>query len=208
MNIDTYLSRHTNEEDPVLKDLSRETHLKTIHPRMASGHLQGNLLSMLSKIISPTYILEIGTFTAYASICLAKGLKAGGTLHTIEQNDELEDLIRRYIKKSKHEDHIKLHIGDAIKIIPTLHIKFDLIYIDGNKTEYPTYYHAISPLLKKGSVILTDNVLWDNKVLQDATKNDEETKAIQTFNALITQDHSLEKIILPIRDGLFLIRKR
>ena len=207
INLEDYLIRNTDKEDSILSELYRETYLKAINPRMISGHLQGNLLKMISKIIAPHNILEIGTFTGYSSICLAEGLQKGGVLHTIEENDELEPLIKHYIKESNNEHKIQLHIGKALEIIPQLDQSFQLAFIDADKKEYLAYYKAIFPFIDKGGVILADNVLWNQKVLQKKIPDDLETNAIIDFNDFITRDPTVEKIILPIRDGIFLIRK-
>ena len=207
-NIEQYILDHSDPEDPLLAELNRETNLKVLRPRMLSGHLQGKILEMISKMIRPQKILEIGTYTGYSAICLAKGLQKNGILHTIEINDELEHFIRKYLQKARLESQIYLHIGNALEIIPKLNQNFDLIFIDGDKRQYSEYYHAIFDYVKPGGFILADNVLWSGKVIELESPDDEYTKGIFTFNKLITKDNRVEKIILPLRDGLTLIRKK
>jgi len=207
-NIEQYILDHSDPEDPLLAELNRETNLKVLRPRMLSGHLQGKILEMISKMIRPQKILEIGTYTGYSAICLAKGLQKNGVLHTIEINDELEHFIRKYLQKARLESKIYLHIGNALEIIPKLNQNFDLIFIDGDKRQYSEYYHAIFDYVKPGGFILADNVLWSGKVIELESPDDEYTKGIFTFNKLITKDNRVEKIILPLRDGLTLIRKK
>ncbi len=203
-----YIINHTDREDDVLAKLSRETHLKTVQPRMLSGHYQGKLLEFISKMIHPEKILEIGTFTGYSAICLAKGLKDGGLLYTIEVNDERENIIKKYIEKSGMESKIKLLIGDAKDIIPKFEETFDLVFIDADKSEYLGYYKAVTDKVRKGGFIIADNVLWDGKVIENIQEDDESTKGIVSFNDFVRNDKRVEKIILPIRDGLMLIRKK
>lgn len=205
--IEKYINDHIDEEDPVLAELSRETHLKILRPRMLSGHIQGKFLEMISKMINPENILEIGTYTGYSSICLSKGLKEKGRLHTIEINDELETFIHKYFKKAKVENKITLHIGDAIDIIPTLNKQFDLVFIDGDKTQYIDYYTIVFEKVKKGGFILVDNILWSGKILEKPANNDYQTKALIEFNKYVKNDTRIEKTILPFRDGLILARK-
>ncbi|MDY6801602.1 MAG: O-methyltransferase [Bacteroidota bacterium] len=207
-NIEQYILDHSDPEDPLLADLNRETNLKILRPRMLSGHLQGKILEMISKMIRPQKILEIGTYTGYSAICLAKGLQKNGVLHTIEINDELEHFIRKYIQKAGLENKVKLHIGNALKIISDLEETFDLVFIDGDKRQYSEYYHTLFDYVKPGGFILADNVLWSGKVIELESPDDEYTKGIFTFNELITKDNRVEKVILPLRDGLTLIRKK
>ncbi len=202
-----YIGAHTSPEDELLAELGRETHLKVLYPRMLSGHYQGKCLELLSKMLRPNLILEIGTFTGYSAICLAKGLAENGTLHTIEYNDEIAGFITKYFQKSGFEKKIKLHIGDALEIIPSLNFTFDLVFIDAEKTQYIEYYHTVFEKVKVGGIILADNVLWDGKVLNDDSNCDNETKIIKRFNDLIQEDNRVENILLPIRDGLTIIRK-
>lgn len=204
--LERYIESHTSNENYVLHSLSRETNLRTTLPRMLSGKVQGKFLEMISLMINPDKILEIGTFTGYSAICLARGLKPDGKLYTIESNEELEDRVIKYIGKSGYNDQIKLVIGDALKEIPGINEMFDLVFIDAKKEQYLDYYNLIKPKLKTGGFILTDNVLWDGKVIE--SKNpDSETSAIQIFNDYVVEDIEVEQVMLPIRDGLLLIRK-
>jgi predicted O-methyltransferase YrrM len=207
-NIEQYILDHSDPEDPLLAELNRETNLKVLRPRMLSGHLQGKILEMISKMIRPQKILEIGTYTGYSAICLAKGLQKNGVLHTIEINDELEHFIRKYIQKAGLENIIKLHIGNALEIISDLKESFDLAFIDGDKRQYSAYYHTLFDYVKPGGFILADNVLWSGKVIALESPDDEYTKGIFAFNELIANDNRVEKVIIPLRDGLTLIRKK
>ena len=207
-NIEEYILNHSDDEDPVLAELNRETNLKILRPRMLSGHLQGKILEMISKMIRPEKILEIGTYTGYSAICLAKGLTEKGILHTIEINDELEEIITKYIQKSGLQNQINVHFGNALKIIPTINELFDLVFIDGDKREYLAYYELVLNYLKPGGFILADNVLWSGKVIELETPDDEYTKGIFDFNDFLKTDNRVEKVILPLRDGLTLIRKK
>jgi len=208
MDLEDYILSHGDAEPEYLARINRKTHLRMINPRMLSGHLQGRMLSMLSKMIQPDCILEIGTFTGYSALCLAEGLSAKGKLHTIERDDELEDFILENFKGSDYMDKIELHIGDAITLIPQMDALFDLVFIDADKREYKAYYEAVLPKVRRGGIILVDNTLWDGKVLKKADSNDEQTKAIQLFNDMIAVDQKIEKLILPLRDGLTMIRKK
>jgi len=198
----------TNEEDTVLQEIRRETNLKILMPRMLSGHFQGVLLEMISKMIKPQNILELGTFTAYSAICLAKGLKINGKLYTIEYNEELEFYIKKNIKKANLHNKIKYYIGDALEIIPKLDIKFDLIFIDADKRDYLKYYNAIFDKINNGGYIIVDNVFWNGKVLEEIKENDLYTKGVVELNNFIKTDNRVEKITLPIRDGLMILRKK
>ncbi len=204
--LESYIERHTEDEPELLRKLTRETYLKVVHPRMITGHHQGRLLSMLSKIIAPKNILEIGTYTGYSTICLAEGLRENGLLQTIEINEELRDMQHRYFDQSGFGDRIITHIGDAIKIIPELDTEFDLVFIDGKKADYLDYWNVVYPKTKKGGVILVDNVLWSGKVTQRAEKNDEATSTLQEFNKMLKESDEVEVVILPVRDGLSLCR--
>jgi predicted O-methyltransferase YrrM len=208
MTIDEYILIHSDEEDKILQELSRETHLKEIAPRMLSGYIQGKFLEFVSKMIHPMSALEIGTFTGYSAICLAKGLKENGVLHTIEICDEREALIKDYIGKSGNTKKIKLYIGNAIEIIPTINKTFDLVFIDGEKSEYLNYYNVTIDKVKKGGFIIADNVLWNNKVIDSSDRNENSTKGILSFNDFVNSDSKVEKVIIPLRDGLMLIRKK
>ncbi|MCD6556965.1 MAG: O-methyltransferase [Bacteroidales bacterium] len=203
-----YIVNHSDKEDEILTDLSRRTNLTTIHPRMLSGHLQGKLLEFISKMIKPERILEIGTFTGYSAICLAKGLSENGLLFTIEINDERKKIIEEFIDKAEFSDKIKLLIGDAIKQIPKITEVFDLVFIDADKPNYLNYYKAVLPKLKSGGFILVDNVLWDGKVVHKVSKDDMSTKGIFDFNNYVQNDTTVENLMLPLRDGLMLIRKK
>ncbi|MEA2107748.1 MAG: O-methyltransferase [Bacteroidota bacterium] len=207
-NIEQFILEHSDPEDPLLAELNRETNLKVLRPRMLSGHLQGKILEMMSKMIRPQKILEIGTYTGYSAICLAKGLQKNGVLHTIEINDELEHYIRKYLQKAGLENIVKLHIGNALEIIPNLVETFDLVFIDGDKRQYSDYYHTLFDYVKPGGFILADNVLWSGKVIELESPDDEYTKGIFAFNELIAKDTRVEKVIIPLRDGLTLIRKK
>jgi len=208
LELEKYIVNHINEEDKLLQEITRETHIKTMHPRMLSGHIQGKVLEMISYMISPTNILEIGTFTGYSAICLAKGLAQNGKLTTIEVNDELEKFTRNFFNKSENKQKIDFLIGDALQIIPTLDIEFDLIFIDGEKSSYTKYYETCLSKLKTGGFILADNTLWSGKVLEKNIKNNDYfTKGILEFNDLIKDDKRVDKVILPIRDGITILRK-
>ncbi len=205
--IDAYLEAHTSLPSDLLQRLYRETHLKVLHPRMLSGPVQGQLLQLLSKIIRPRFVLEVGTFTGYSALCLAAGLQPGGKLYTIDKNDELAPLSTRYFKEAGWEDRIELLTGDALEIIPTLQVQFDLVFLDGNKKEYLEYYHRVLDKMPSGAVLLADNVLWDGKVVQEVDPNDQDTLSIMEFNRFVQQDIRVENVMLPLRDGLSLIRK-
>ena len=207
-NIEEYILNHSDSEDPVLAELNRETNLKILRPRMLSGHLQGKILEMLSKMIRPEKILELGTYTGYSAICLAKGLQENGKLYTIEINDELEDIITKYIDKANLTEKIKLHFGDARSIIPEINEQFDLVFIDADKREYLEYYNLVFDFVRPGGFILADNVLWSGKVIELEEPDDEYTKGIFDFNKFLKSDDRVEKVILPLRDGLTLIRKK
>jgi predicted O-methyltransferase YrrM len=201
----SYLEQTCDKESDLLKQINRETYLKETMPHMLSGHYQGRLLSFLSKLINPSRILEIGTFTGYATLCLAEGLKNDGFIHTIEVNEELEPRLINSFKKSETADKIILHIGEALKVIPTLNEIFDLVFIDADKKNNHNYYELVLDKVRAGGLILIDNVLWKGKVLEE--NPDKQTQSIIELNDKITSDPRIEKIILPIRDGLFLIRK-
>ncbi len=205
-DLENYIELHTSDTDEILNKLDRETNLKTTLPRMLSGKVQGKFLEMISLMIKPKRILEIGTFTGYSAICLAKGLSADGKLITIESNKEMKEFISKYISFSKLSDKIELIIGNAIDVIPNLDEFFDIVFIDADKAEYLEYYKAIKNKVKPGGFIITDNVLWSGKVLNILTP-DKETKAIQEFNNFIKNDTDVEQVILSVRDGLLLIRK-
>ncbi len=205
--LDQYLLSHSTPEDPILEDLYRQTHIRFINPNMTSGHLQGKFLEMISQMISPEYILEIGTFTGYSAICLAKGLKPEGKLITIEINDELTAFAHSYFCRCGLEERITQLTGNALQIIPGLDIMFDLVFIDGDKREYTEYYRQIIEKVKPGGFILADNVLWGEKVLEKET-TDPQTKGIIDFNEMIMEEKNIENVLIPVRDGLMLIRKK
>jgi caffeoyl-CoA O-methyltransferase len=202
-----YARQHSSQEDEVLAALNRETYLRTVYPNMLSGHLQGRFLGMISHLLAPRRILEIGTFTGYSAICLAKGLAEGGVLHTIDINDETMVIARKYIHLAALDDKIVLHTGNATDIIPNLHEIFDLVFIDADKPRYVTYYNAVFDKLRVGGIILADNVFWGGKVLNENKYPDRETKGILDFNKFVSEDVRVEKVMVPLRDGLLLIRK-
>lgn len=201
-----YCFAHTSRPGEVLRDLERETHLRTLNPQMLSGGYQGALLRFVSMMIRPRRALEIGTFTGYASICLAEGLADDGLLHTIEINDELVPLIRKYLQKAGLEEKVRLHLGDAADIVPVLDEVFDLVFLDAGKLDYPTHYELALAKTRPGGFLLADNVLWDGKVAGGSEK-DETARALHTFNSMAQDDPRVENILLPVRDGLMLMRK-
>ncbi len=203
-----YILDHIDEEDLVLTELDRETNLKVLGARMISGHLQGQVLTMLAKMIRPKYILELGTFTGYSAICLAKGLQEGGKLVTVEIDDELETLARKYFEKAGFENQVEQKIGSATEIIPALTEDFDLVFIDADKREYVQYYELLIDRLKPGAYLIADNTLWNGKVLDKPKKDDLQTIGILEFNKLLKNDDRVEKVILPLRDGMTVIRKK
>lgn len=202
-----YLEITCDSESDLLKQIDRETNLKVSLPRMLSGHYQGRLLSMLSKMISPRRILEIGTFTGYASLCLAEGLSTDGLLHTIDINEELGEMVHNNLSKSEHGSKIICHLGNALKIIPNLDEIFDLVFIDADKKNNENYYNLTIDKLRSGGLIIVDNVLWSGKVI-DKKSTDLNTTLISNFNSMISADTRVDKLILPVRDGLFIIRKK
>ncbi len=210
--LERYIHDFSAPEEELLHELDRETHLRMIAPRMLSGHIQGKLLELLVRMLRPRRILEIGTFTGYSALCMAAGLDAESELHTTEPDDELEPLIRSFFDRSPHGSKIRLHIGSALTIAPALGGVFDLVFIDGDKREYPDYYRMLmgddggEPLVKSGSVLLADNILWSGKVVQPVTHNDRHTQALLEFNRMVAGDPRVENVILPLRDGLNLIR--
>lgn len=206
--LNQYILDHIDTEPELLKKLNRDAHTNLLHPRMISGHLQGRLLKMFCRMIQPKYILELGTYTGYATLCLAEGAVDDAEIHTIEVFDELEDFIKKHLHQSKLKDKIHLHIGDALEIIPKLDCTFDLVFIDANKRSYTEYYEAIFPKVRQGGLIIADNTLWDGKVLDTPKGSDKQTIAIQSFNDMIATDERVEKVIVPIRDGLTLIWKK
>jgi caffeoyl-CoA O-methyltransferase len=205
--IEAYALSHSQAESDVLKKLNRETHLKVLSPRMLSGHLQGNFLSMISKMIRPKHILEIGTYTGYSAICLAQGLQEGGKLHTIDSNEQLEKMARSFFQEAGLTHQISFHVGDALTVIPTIQETFDIVFIDADKKNYSTYYDMVFDRVSKGGYIIADNVLWSGKVLDTQLNNDRETVLIDEFNKKVHQDKRVEHQLLPIRDGLMIARK-
>lgn len=206
--LDDYVNAHTSPESEVLSDLNRQTHIKVLQPRMLSGHLQGRTLSLFSKMMQPKRILEIGTYTGYSAICLAEGLKEEGQLITIDLNYELEEMVKEYVNKAGFSNQIEMKVGDAMEIIPTLDKNFDLVFIDADKSNYSNYYDILIDDLPSGAIIIADNVLWSGKVIQATKKNDVDTEALKIFNKKIQDDHRVENVLLPIRDGLMVIRKK
>ena len=204
--LDDYIVDHSQKEPKLLQELSKETWQKVLAPRMLSGHFQGRVLSLISKMVNPTHILEIGTYTGYSALCLAEGIQKKGQLHTIDNNEELFDLQRKYFDKSIYGNQIIQHIGNALNVIPSLDITFDLVFIDADKKNYPNYLEIILPKLKSGSIILSDNVLWSGKVIEPLQKDDQDTKALLEYNKMINEHSQLETVLLPIRDGLTLTR--
>lgn len=205
-NLQQLLLNYCEPESELLQKINRETHLKVLMPRMLSGHYQGRVLSLLSKMISPSRILEIGTFTGYATLCLAEGLGKDGVLYTLDINEELEDMVRGNFAASDYNNQIKYIIGDATQSISTLEETFDLVFIDADKKNNSTYYDLIFDRVRSGGIIIVDNVLWSGKILNN--EQDKDTKNISTFNDKIAMDSRVEKLILPVRDGLFIIRKK
>ena len=215
MTLSEYIEQHSSPESPVLQQITRSTHLEVINPRMLSGHVQGRVLSMLSQMIQPKRILELGTFTGYSALCLAEGLSDNGMLITIEHNDEMEDSIRRNLALSPLEEKIKLVIGDAKDTLKNFELRikdfelgegFDLVFIDADKKEYCTYLDLVLPLMREGGWILADNTLWDGHIIDPAYDKDKQTIGLRDFNDKVMADERLEKVILPLRDGLTIIR--
>jgi predicted O-methyltransferase YrrM len=205
--LDQYILNHISPEDDFLNELDRETHLKVLRSRMLSGHLQGQILSMISCMIKPMCILEIGTFTGYSALCLAKGLAEGGQLHTIEIDDELESIAKKYFQKSGMASRIFQHVGDARQIIPTINQSFDLVFIDADKREYCDYYRLVFDHIPLGGFLLADNILWNGKVIDPDAADEEQTRGILDFNDLVQNDPRVRNVILPVRDGIMMVQK-
>ena len=205
--IEAYILQHMDEESDYLKALYRQTHVKLINPRMTSGHLQGRLLKMLVQMVRPQRVLEIGTFTGYSALCMAEGLEEGAMLHTYEIDDELEDFTRPWIEGSPHGHKVCFHIGNALDEVPHLGETFDLVFMDGDKRQYMQYYEMVMQHTSPNAIILADNTLWDGHVVDKAYLGDRQTAAINEFNAYLAADQRVEKFILPLRDGLTMIRK-
>ena len=210
--LERYIHDFSAPEEELLRELDRETHLRVVAPRMLSGHIQGKLLELLVRMLRPRRILEIGTFTGYSALCMAAGLDAEGELHTTEVDDELEPLAQSFFDRSPHGSKIRLHIGSALAIAPALGGVFDLVFIDGDKREYPDYYRMLMgddgrrPLVRSGSVLIADNILWSGKVVEPVARSDRHTQALLEFNRMAAADPRVENVILPLRDGLTLIR--
>ncbi|MDF0708150.1 O-methyltransferase [Flagellimonas okinawensis] len=204
--LESYIANSSEDEPELLQQLTRETHLKVIQPRMITGHFQGRVLSMLSKIINPKYILEIGTYTGYSALCLAEGLQKEGQLHTIEVNEELHEMQRKYFDKSGYGPQMVQHVGDALEIVPCLNHTFDLVFIDAQKVNYDAYFEAVIQKTVPGSVILSDNVLWSGKVVEPLQPSDKATASLLEYNQKLKNDPRVETVLLPIRDGLTLSR--
>ena len=205
-DLERYAEQHSQQEPPLLAALVRETHLRVLQPRMLSGHLQGRLLSVLSKLLAPSYIVEIGTFTGYATLCLAEGLAPLGRLHTIEANEEYEDIQNKYFGQSPYREQIVQHFAPALEVLPTLPDAIDLVFIDADKKNYLNYLEAVLPKMRVGGVILSDNVLWSGKVVEPVKDNDKHTQVLMAYNERLATDPCLETVLLPIRDGLTLSR--
>jgi len=206
--LNDYIKNHSDKESDLLKELSRETKLKILYPRMLSSSYQGRVLSMISKLIQPKYILEIGTYTGYSTLCLAEGMKNDGKLHTIDKNEELFDFQREYFNRSNYGNQIFQHLGNALELIDTIHLEFDLIFLDADKENYVKYLEILVAKLSTNGVLITDNVLWSEKVTLPIEDDDLSTKAIDNFNKALNQRSDMETVILPIRDGISISRKK
>jgi len=206
--LNDYIKNHSNKESNLLKELSRETKLKILYPRMLSGSYQGRILSMISKLIQPKYILEIGTYTGYSTLCLAEGMKNDGELHTIDKNEELFDFQRKYFNKSNYGNQIFQHLGNALELMDTIHLEFDLIFLDADKENYAKYLEILVNKLNTNGILITDNVLWSEKVTLPIEEDDLSTKEIDNFNKVLNQRSDMETVILPIRDGISISRKK
>lgn len=206
--IESYILSHSDEEGSLLAALNRDANVNLLRPRMLSGHLQGRILKMFCRMLKPKRVLEIGTYTGYATLCMAEALEKDAEIHTLEINDEMEDFIRKYVSQSPDKDKIKLYFGDAMEIIPALDKSFDLVFIDADKRLYSDYYDLIFDKLPAGALILADNTLWDGKVLEPLHPADKQTAGILAFNDKIKADQRVEKVILPLRDGLTMIWKK
>jgi predicted O-methyltransferase YrrM len=205
-NIDNYVVRHSQQEPKILQELTRETWQKVLNPRMLSGAFQGRVLSMISKLIQPKNILEIGTYTGYSALCLAEGLEKDGQIFTIDKNEELAELQKKYFEKSEYKNQIQSFLGNALEIIPTINQKFDLVFIDADKLNYSNYFYLVIDKMNKGGIILSDNVLWSGKVVEKLDPKDKDTKALLAYNLLLNTDKRVETVLLPIRDGLTISR--
>lgn len=208
MEMEEYIRNHSDEEGELLTALARDANVNLLRPRMISGHLQGRILKMFCRMLRPRRVLEIGTYTGYATLCLAEGLDAEGRVYTLEINDEMEDFIWKYLSRSPYKEKISVHFGDAMELIPRLDETFDLVFIDADKRLYSAYYDLVFPKVRAGGLILADNTLWDGKVVQEGPVTDKQTKGILDFNEKIKHDERVEKVILPLRDGLTMIWKK
>jgi len=206
--LEDYINKHSSSEDQLLYDLYRETHLTIMHPRMLSGATQGVFLQMMAGISSAKNILEIGTYTGYSAICLARGMNPKGILHTIDIKEELFDIAHKYFVKAGLDNRIKQHTGNALEIIPQIGSDFDLVFIDADKNNYSKYYHLVINRMTRGGLIIADNVLWGGKVIEEIQENDNDTKGLIAFNKLVQEDNRVENLILPLRDGLMMVRKK
>lgn len=208
MDINEYILSHSDNEGDLLSALNRDANVNLLRPRMLSGHLQGRILKMFCRMLNPMRVLEIGTYTGYATLCMAEGMQEGALIHTLEINDEMEDFIMKYLSRSPHKEKICVHFGDAMDIIPQLDETFDMVFIDADKRLYSDYYDLVFPKVRPGGLILADNTLWDGKVVEEVHPSDKQTLGILAFNEKIKQDDRVEKVILPLRDGLTMIWKK
>lgn len=206
--IEEYILSHSDDEGELLAALNRDANVNLLRPRMLSGHLQGRILKMFCRMLAPKRVLEIGTYTAYATLCMAEGMAPDGRIHTIEINDEMEDFINKYLDRSPHKEKITVHFGDALEVIPKLGGEFDLVFIDADKRLYSEYYDLVFPMVRPGGLILADNTLWDGHVVEIPRSADKQTLGIMAFNDKIKRDDRVEKVILPLRDGLTMIWKK
>lgn len=206
--IEEYILSHSDDEGELLAALNRDANVNLLRPRMLSGHLQGRILKMFCRMLAPKRVLEIGTYTAYATLCMAEGMAPDGRIHTIEINDEMEDFINKYLDRSPHKEKITVHFGDALEVIPKLGGEFDLVFIDADKRFYSEYYDLVFPMVRPGGLILADNTLWDGHVVEVPRSADKQTLGIMAFNDKIKRDDRVEKVILPLRDGLTMIWKK
>jgi caffeoyl-CoA O-methyltransferase len=206
-DVQAYAENHTSSESALLQQINRDTHAYVLMPRMLSGHLQGRLLAMLSHMLKPKTVLEIGTYTGYSALCLAEGLAPQGVLHTIDINEELENRVRGYFKQSPRGAQIRYHIGNALELVPQLQLPWDLVFIDADKRNYTAYYQLVIGQMASGGVLIADNVLWSGKVTK-ATVQDKDTEALRQFNRMVQEDERVENVLLPVRDGLMIIRKK
>ncbi len=206
-SVNEYIINHSTQPDDLLNELERETYVKILRPQMVSGHIQGKILEMISCMIQPNAILELGTFTGYSTLCLAKGLKIDGIIHTIDINDELEDFTQSFFDKSEYKNQIAFHIGDAREIVSEINEQFDLVFIDADKRQYPEYYNLVFDKIKQGGFIIADDILWYGKVNEEVSENDTYTQGLLKFNEMVQNDNRVENVVFPVRDGLMVVRK-